>query len=152
MTNDVYRSWLTDRGIDSPGSQPFELLASHLSSGSEILILAESLESSFDDHSVALEKLANALSTPERHVSWILVKPAGASPDDKVLKSLLPSLGRIIALAERPSSTDGGFVIESKTVAGKSLQKFLGPSMNQMTTDLELKRRFWNDVRTWLNS
>ncbi len=152
MTNNVYRSWLTDRGIESPGAQPFELLGSFLDQGSQVLILADSSDPAASQIPAAVRKLSEALSSSELQVSWLLIKSGASYPDLKVLKAMLPSLTKFIVLTSgNLDSMANGFTTELKTIAGRAIDVFQGPSIDLMNHNPELKRRFWNDVRSWLS-
>jgi hypothetical protein len=152
LTNDVYQSWLTDRGLESPGSQPFELLGSKWEQSSECLILASAQTEDSASTLEAVKKLAEALSQPNKPVSWFVLKSDQSELDLKLFKSMLPGLSRVISLSENCTDVHGQqFLRDVKIIAGQKIGVFVGPTMNLMSSDPEIKRRFWNEVRVWLH-
>lgn len=148
MTNEVYRSWLTDRGLDSPGSQPFDLLGSKIYPASSCLILGCATSEVATQLLPSLAKLAEAISTPDNPTSWLLIGKAGSPPELRLVRSVLPVMTKVIYLTESQDSS----VFDSSPVniAGQEIRIFRGPMMELMNSNAELKRRFWNDVRAWL--
>ena len=79
VTTSVYQSWLADRGIDSPGSQPFVLLGAGIDARSHVVILATASSVGQDIKSQVV-KLAAALSTEDSAVSWVVVDEGQSMP------------------------------------------------------------------------
>ncbi len=148
MTNEIYRSWLSDRGLDSPGSQPFVLLGSEIHPLSRSLILASLRPGDVTQNLSSVKRLAEALSTNDSSVSWITISSESPQPEWTVIGSILPRLSKVVTLSEIVSSEP--VRKDSVMAAGRSIDVFRGPSMEQMSTSAELKRSFWNEVREWL--
>ena len=115
--------------------------------------MAECSTDSAVQTSQSLKKLSDALSTPDKPFSWILVREKTGTPDLKVLKATLSNLSKMILLTDGDSGKAvTGFSVESLSVAGVSVDAFYGPTFDLMNHEADLKRRFWNDVRVWLQS
>lgn len=148
MTNEVYRSWLTDRGLDSPGSQPFDLQGSKIYPTSSCLIVGYGASELAPQLVQSLSKLSEAISTPDTPTSWLLINKSSSPPELRLLRSALPGMTKIIYLTESQDSS--AFDCSSVNVAGQEILVFRGPMMELMNSNADLKRRFWNDVRAWL--
>ncbi len=152
MTATVYQSWLADRGIDSPGRQPFKSLGSDMSSESSTLILASVVEGDFASIE-AVTKLAKALRGSAGNISWLAVDDSLELPSARILRSVLPTLTNLICLTESvPTPAGATFPTEEQATASRPLRFLHGPTMSLMATDGEAKKRFWLQLQSWISS
>ena len=150
MTTSVYQTWLADRGIDSPGSQPFKSLAADLSPDSHLLILATAGES--DLASVeAVTRLASALRKTSGKISWLVVDGAFEVPSIRILRAALPTLTNLVRLTDGvPVPPETTYATEEQNVASRPLRILHGPTMAVMASDGDTKKRFWLQLQAWM--
>ena len=151
MTTSVYQSWLADRGIDSPGSQPFVMLGAGLDTRSHVVILASSSAAGQDVKSQVM-KLAAALRTEDSAVSWVVVDEGQSIPLIQDLRTMMPRLSRVVSLTGgNPDLSDGPFQIEQQIFASREISIMKAPTLEAMNSNPVLKRSFWDAVRSWLS-
>lgn len=150
MFNQVYQSWLFDRGIESPIKQSCDVLMSNLEASSGGVIIAPCTMQ--DSHQVVLqaEKLARALSN-ESHFSWIVVSGRAIDLPIAPLRSFMPGLTRIVILDDFETLSDdlNSFKTETRVLASRPLSLFYGPAFATMNADHAIKSAFWNQLRSW---
>lgn len=151
MKRNVYNAWLTDRGIESPASQPFHLLGSHIDPAASVLILAQSSPDTAQETLTAVARLADALKTPQRSASWVVNHEGHSMPNLKIMRSLIPGLSHAVELSAAAILPEScSFPVETFDIASRPLRVIYGPTITMMNADLEAKRRFWNQLRTWV--
>jgi len=151
VTTSVYQSWLADRGLDSPGSQPFVLLGAGVDARSHVVILAKASAGGQDIKSQVV-KLAAALSTEDSTVSWVVVDEGQAIPLIQELRTLMPRLSRVVSLAGCNQDLQGGpFETEHQIFASREITIMKAPTLEAMNSNPVLKRSFWEAVRSWLS-
>lgn len=152
MTNQVYQAWLTDRGLISPGSQPYHLLQSSIDPNASCCVLAAVEPDSAPELLTGISRLSIALKAPGRLVSWVAFAADGTPPDLKILRSMMPQLSRVIHLTSLalPSTALTSFPIEATTVASRPIHLIYGPSMALMNQEPQIKRQFWEQLRSWM--
>lgn len=150
LFNQVYQSWLFDRGVESPIKQPCDVLMSNLEVSSSGVIVAPCTVA--DSHQVVLqaEKLARALSS-KSHFSWIIVSGRAIDLPIAPLRSFMPGLTRIVILDDFTAVFDdlNSFKTETRTLGSRPLSLFYGPSFTSMNADHAIKSAFWNQLRSW---
>ena len=152
LTEMVYQSWLADRGIYSPGGQPFKSIASEVCLGSTTLILASVAEGDFTSVE-AVSRLAGALSASSGKSSWLAVECMSELPSPRILRAVLPTLTNLIYLTKSlPDSADAVYSAEEQVVASRPLRIFYGPKMELMASDAEVKKSFWLQLKSWILS
>ena len=150
VTTSVYQSWLADRGIDSPGSQPFVLLGAGIDARSHVVILATA-SSVGQDIKAQVMKLAAALSTEDSAVSWVVVDESQSIPLIQELRTMMPRLSRVVSLAGSDQDLSGiPFEIERLNFASREIAVMRAPTLEAMNSNPVLKRSFWDAVRSWL--
>lgn len=151
MGTNTYQLWLADRGIESPGSQPFDLLRSQMHPGSSVLILAQTSEETSVQSTTGVSRLAEALSHPDQAVSWVVVSDKSSLPELTILRTLLPNLVNLIFLTSNMTMPEtASFPVETMQVASRPLRLIYGPTMALMNSDGDTKRKFWNQLRVWI--
>jgi hypothetical protein len=152
VTTTVYQSWLADRGIDSPGSQPFKSLASDISPDSSTLVLA-SVATGDASSLEAVARLSGALRGLGGRISWLAVDDSLELPSIGILRAVLPTLTNIIYLTSSvPMPAGATCPTEERTVASRPLRLFNGPTMSLMASDGEIKKGFWLQLQSWISS
>lgn len=152
MDGSVYQSWLADRGINTPGGQPQNILASGLNSKSLGVIVARSSPHRIDSEKSQIQKLSKALvGADAQPFSWILVDESGSLPPAVMLRSVIPSLSAVIVLDDSEWNIGDNFKTEATKVASRLLKTFHGPSLSTMNDSQAIKSSFWTAVRAWVN-
>ncbi len=159
MTTDIYQAWLSDRGINSPVTQPFVLLGSDIVAHSQTLVVASAAAQDLGTQPAVI-RLAQALKAIVPHfVSWVVVDQDYDAPSRAVLRGLLPTLTNIVMLVEQSgdvtpkmpeAETEASYPIEDHIIASRPLKIIFGPTMSTMANDLAVKKRFWLQVQAWL--
>jgi hypothetical protein len=150
LSNVVYEAWLADRGVQSPGSQPFEVLETSVDPTSRFLLLSAGLTESKEVESTQLSKLAHALiGFDQVPVSWILLKETVLQVPVTTLRGLMPSLTRLVLLDDLGLTEGGSFRDDRILVASRPVEVFYGPSLATMNLNSELKSLFWQQLRAW---
>lgn len=149
MSNFVYESWLADRGMLSPGSQPHDVLGAKLDTNSRMIILSNGSAEDKEQQGAQLQKLAMALENNSSPVSWVLlVKDASRFPLT-TLRSLMPTLSRAVFLDDSAMVDPEQFITKNVEIASRPLQIFYGPSLATMNTNSKIKSTFWGKLREW---
>ncbi len=154
MTLDSYHSWLADRGIVSPGSQPFELFGSSIDPGCDTLILALAAPEVSDGTVIAVSRLAAALSANGFIMSWVVANEvAPEQPSLELLRSLCPTVTRLIDLTGAcPLVAGAGFPSEFRAHGIDGVHLIFGPRMAEMNRDTGLKKSFWLRLQQWMST
>lgn len=152
LSNIVYQSWLTERGIESPGGQPFEVLATFIPPLAEGLIVARSDHSNAVTERVQLEKLSKAFSVSGfSQFAWILFAGAADSWPLEPARSVMPALSRVLFLDDNHCGPGVvSFRTEKCVMASRPLEKFYGPSLATMNANPDIKSAFWSQARMWV--
>jgi len=147
----IYEAWLADRGIDSPGVQPCDVLDAGFNPASRGVIVAVSTESDRAGDADKITKLARALDRDDsRPFSWILVAGETSKLSVATLRNLMPTLCKVVLLDDACAELQGQlFKIEETLVASRKVETFFGPSLLTMNQDNAIKSLFWQQLRTW---
>lgn len=152
MDGSVYQSWLADRGINSPGSQPQNILAAGLNPESIGIIVARSSSHRIDSEKSQIQKLAKALVGGDSEAfSWVLLDERGPLPPAVMLRSVVPGLSALVVLDDSELNSDDDFKTDATKVASRLLKTFYGPSLATMNDSQALKSSFWTAVRAWVH-
>jgi len=150
LSNVVYQAWLADRGVQSPGSQPFDVLDTRIDTDSRLLLLSAGHTESKEVESSQLSKLAHALAgSGQVSVSWVLLNGSVLQLPVPTLRGLMPFLKRLVFLDDSGLTEDGAFKEDRLLVASRPLEVFYGPSLATMNLNSELKSLFWHRLRAW---
>lgn len=163
MTLDSYQSWLVDRGISAPGSQPFQLVASHIHCWGSTVILASAPADESDSIVTSVARLSDAISklfcasggddaADSASVSWLVVRDELVMPSLELLKSLCPRLQAVIDLtgAGRRSETTSHFEMSYVSLPQADVSIVYGPKIGLMNQDPALKKAFWVSLQDWI--
>lgn len=152
MDGSVYQSWLADRGINTPGGQPQNILATGLNSKSFGVIVARSSPHRIDSEKSQIQKLANALVGADAEpFSWFLLDESGPLPPAVILRSVLPGLSALVVLDDSQWNVGDDFKTEATKVASRLLKTFYGPSLATMNDNQAIKSSFWTALRAWVH-
>ncbi len=152
MDGSVYQSWLADRGINTPGGQPQNILVAGLNSKAFGVIVARSSPQRIDSEKSQLEKLAKALVGGDSDAfSWILLDESGPLPPAVMLRSVMPGLSVLVVLDDSQWNAGDDFKTEATKVASRLLKTFFGPSLATMNDSQATKSSFWTALRAWVH-
>jgi hypothetical protein len=150
LSNFVYQSWLADRGVHTPGSQPYDVLDAKIDINSRLLLLSVGSEQAKSTECVQLQKLTRALGEGDKLVvSWMLLTQSAVSVSLPALRSLMPGLTRVICLDDSMVGDGDLFKTEVTALASRPLELFYGPSLATMNENSATKSAFWNQLRSW---
>jgi hypothetical protein len=152
LDSSVYQSWLADRGINTPGGQPQNILAAGLNPKSVGAIVARSSKFKVDSEKSQIQKLAKALvGVDAEPFSWILVDESGSLPPAVMLRSVIPSLSAVVVLDDSEWNIGDNFKTTDTKVASRPVKVFYGPSLATMNDSQTVKSSFWTAVRAWVH-
>ena len=152
MDSSVYQSWLTDRGLNSPGGQPQNVLAAGLNEKSFGAIIARSAPAKVDSEKPQIQKLAKALVGADTEpFSWVLLDESGPLPPTLMLRSVMPDLSALVFLDDSQWNASDEFKTTVTKVASRPLKIFYGPSLATMNDSQSIKSSFWTALRAWMN-
>ena len=150
MSNFVYQSWLADRGVNTPGSQPYDVLDAKIDTNSRLLLLSVGSEQAKLTECAQLQKLALALGEGDKiTVSWMLLAQSTALVSLPTLRGLMPGLTRVVYLDDSRVKDGDIFKTEVTALASRPIEIFYGPSLATMNEDPAAKSSFWNQLRSW---
>ena len=150
MSNFVYQSWLTDRGVNSPGSRPYDVLEAKIDTNSRAVLLSVGSDQSTRLDASQIEKLASALvGADNAAVSWMLLLQGAAEVSLTDLRNLMPALSKVVWLDDSKVVDLEVFRTEMATLASRPLEFFYGPSLATMNANPTVKSSFWNQLRSW---
>ena len=150
MSNFVYQSWLADRGVNTPVSQPYDVLDAKIDINSRLLLLSIGSEQAKSTECAQLQKLTRALGEGDKIVvSWILLAQSDVLVSLPTLRSLMPGLTRVVCLDDSMVGDGDLFKTEITALASRPLELFYGPSLATMNENPSTKSAFWNQLRSW---
>ncbi len=150
MSNFIYQSWLADRGVHTPGSQPYDVLDAKIDTNSRLLLLSSGSEQAKSTECGQLQKLTLALSEGDKTaVSWMLLAQSTVLVSLPTLRSLMPGLTRVVCLDDSMVGDGDIFKTEVTALASRPLELFYGPSLATMNENPAAKSAFWSQLRSW---
>lgn len=151
MDSSVYQSWLTDRGLNSPGGQPQNVLDAGLNPKAFGAIIARSSPAKVDSEKSQIQKLAKALVGVDLEpFSWVLLNETGPLPPTAMLRSVMPGLSALVVLDDSQWDAGDNFKTAVTKVASRPFKIFYGPSLATMNESQSVKSSFWTALRAWV--
>jgi len=150
LSNFVYQSWLADRGVHTPGSQPYDILDAKIDINSRLLLLSVGSEQAKSTECAQLQKLTRALGEGDKLVvSWMLLTQSAVLVSLPALRGLMPGLTRVVCMDDSMLRDGDLFKTEITALASRPLELFYGPSLTTMNENPATKSAFWNQLRSW---
>jgi hypothetical protein len=141
-----YQAWLAERGIESPPSQPFVILASNVRIHAKLWLVAATDKADLDVVKLAMSRLGAAVENLGGEISWAVVDAGGELPGTAILRTLSPSVEEVIYLGARAS--DELKSLEPVEVDATGARVSHEPGITEMNQNPDLKKHFWERLKS----